>query len=361
MIIQKRKLENIARIWNDYIWEYRFCQSQINFDEEIRTNYFGNILAYFQDTLELINKKPQKDSYQENVFYAIGLLQTIYVQQDLIKELLYIFKFDSDKITNEDNRNINRKIRNELIGHPIRREKNANEELISSVFFGNNLDNNTIHYIIYSKANNFKGQEIIHNISQIIQRHEEFLTKNLEIIEEKCFEILNCFLKKVEDMSILIEKKIPFEGLIRVVKNQFEPIFRFNKLFVEGYLIEMNEKRMIQKRYDYGVDLFYRELKETLDNVRVDICEIIGSGQTTPKFKKTEYLIEDVNSSYNYELSKLQEKHPVFNPDYFKRLFPNDVEICAELDNMIEKGHLDLEYYCSCQYVRYLIKLKTTT
>ncbi len=229
MIKQKEKLKNIARIWNDYIWEYKFCQSQINFDEEIKTNYFGNILVYFQDTLELINNKPQKGSYQEKVFYAIGLLQTVYVQQDLIKELLYIFKLDSDKLTNEDSRNINRNLRNELIGHPIRRAIGSSEELISSVIFGNNLDNESIHYVIYPKTNNYKGEEKKHNVNDIIVRHEEFLLKNLEEVEKKCFEILNCFLKKIEELNTLIEKKIPFEGLLRVTRNQFEYVYKFNE------------------------------------------------------------------------------------------------------------------------------------
>lgn len=360
MIKQKEKLENIARIWNHYIWEYKFCQSQINFDEEIKTNYFGDILAYFQDTLELINNKPQKGSYQENVFYAIGLLQTVYVQQDLIKELLYIFKLDSDKLTNEDNRNINRNLRNELIGHPMRRAVGSGEELISSVIFGNNLDNDSIHYVIYPKTNNYKGEEKYHNVNDIIVRHEEFLLKNLEEVEKKCFEILNYFLKKIEELNTLIEKEIPFEGLLRVARNQFEYVYKLNYLFVEEYLIEMNNKRSIQKRYEFGVNLFYNELKEVIKNTRADICETIGKGQRTLNVTVAEDPIEN-NNNYNYELGKLHGKHPIFNPEYFKRLFADDVEICAELENMIENNQSDLEYYCSYEYVRYLIKSKSST
>jgi hypothetical protein len=39
------------------------------------------------------------------------LLQTIYIQQDLIEELLHIFKFDKDKLLSDDiDRKINRDI-----------------------------------------------------------------------------------------------------------------------------------------------------------------------------------------------------------------------------------------------------------
>lgn len=122
----------------------------------------------------------------------------------------------------------------------------------------------------------------------------------------------------------------------------------------------MNNKKGIQKRYEFGVNLFYNELKVLVKNTRADICETIGKEQRTLSITEAEDPIEN-NNNYNYELGKLLGKHPIFNPNYFKRLFADDIEICAELENMIENNQSDLEYYCSYEYVRYLIKSKSST
>lgn len=354
--IIQQKLEEISSFWNHYIWEYKFCQSQINFNEETKINYFGDILAYFEDTIKLIKYRPHNNSYQENIFYSIGLLQTIYVQQDLIKELLYIFKLDSNKLSNDSKRNINRDIRNELIGHPIRRTKN--EELISSVIFGNKLNNNFIHYIVYPKDSNYNGIEKNHKIEDIINRHEEFLLENLELIDKKITEILKLFLKKIKEIESLIDKQIPIEGLLRVVRNQFEYVYKFNELFVENYLVEMNVKRETQKRYEFGINLFIKELQESIKNTKSEISLTLGLNQDSLDIEETEDPIEN-NRNYDYELGKLGNRHPIYGPEYFKKIFHNDLEICTELDNMIINNHSDLEYYSSYEYIRYLIKVKT--
>ena len=49
----KFKLDKIADIWNYFIWDYRYCSSKIKFNDDVKTNYFGDILDYFQDTLEV--------------------------------------------------------------------------------------------------------------------------------------------------------------------------------------------------------------------------------------------------------------------------------------------------------------------
>ena len=49
-ITPKNKLDRIAEIWNHYIWKYKYCNKQIKFNDDLRTNYFGDILNYFSDT-----------------------------------------------------------------------------------------------------------------------------------------------------------------------------------------------------------------------------------------------------------------------------------------------------------------------
>lgn len=48
------KLDKIADIWNNFILEYKFCNKKIKFNDEIKTNYFGDILGYFYITPKMI-------------------------------------------------------------------------------------------------------------------------------------------------------------------------------------------------------------------------------------------------------------------------------------------------------------------
>ncbi len=128
------KLDRIADIWNYFIWEYKFCSSKIKFNDDVKTNYFGDILGYFKDTLDIVFANNSKhSSYTDKFSYAISFLQAIYIQQDFTQELLGIFKTGIEKgnLKYDESYSINRDIRNELIGHPIRKTEIPTEKLIS--------------------------------------------------------------------------------------------------------------------------------------------------------------------------------------------------------------------------------------
>lgn len=61
----KKKLNKIADIWNDYILEYSFCNSKIKFSDDVKSNYFGDILHYFSDTFNVIFKEKKGNSFSE--------------------------------------------------------------------------------------------------------------------------------------------------------------------------------------------------------------------------------------------------------------------------------------------------------
>lgn len=119
----ENKLHRIANIWNHFIWEYKFCSQKIKFSEDVKSNYFGDILGYFQDTFDIIFTERNTKSYVDRFSYHMSLLQAIYIQQDFIEELLIIFKCGVDKgeLKKDEDYSVNREIRNELVGHPIRK------------------------------------------------------------------------------------------------------------------------------------------------------------------------------------------------------------------------------------------------
>ena len=177
MNIIKSKLTKINFYWNEYYFIKEFFQEKINFTDEVKTNYYGNLNNYLHDTLDLVKPFKKIKSDKNYISQIIVLLQVIYTQQDLIDELLYICKLQ--KSTKED-KNPNRDIRNELIGHPISRNKNDNNKLKSSILF--DITNKDEKYISYAKYSMRKSELNKYSIQEIIENHKFFLNKYLNKI-----------------------------------------------------------------------------------------------------------------------------------------------------------------------------------
>ena len=135
-----KKLSLIESAWRDYFFTSNFLLSKINYDKIINSNYVGVIIGYLDDSLPFLKTQETRDK-NSAIFYSIGLLQTIYVQQDLVKELFGVFNLEIkiEKLKN-------RKLRNKLIGHPIsRKEKTKELEMVSLfVYF---TDNKNLNYL----------------------------------------------------------------------------------------------------------------------------------------------------------------------------------------------------------------------
>src|SRR5690606_3229895 len=91
------KLDRIADIWKYFIWDYKFCSNKIKFNEDVKTNYFGDILGYFRDTLDIVFTSTKHSNYTDKFSFTISFLQAVYIQQDFIQEMLEIFKTGIDK------------------------------------------------------------------------------------------------------------------------------------------------------------------------------------------------------------------------------------------------------------------------
>jgi len=113
----QQRIDRILRTWDNYFWEYDFLRKKINFTTELKTNCLADVLTYLDDTLPMTVGYEGNEDNANTLHNITGFLQLVYVQQDLIDEILRIFKLNKSVISDKDP---NRKIRNELIWHPIR-------------------------------------------------------------------------------------------------------------------------------------------------------------------------------------------------------------------------------------------------
>lgn len=249
----KHKLQKIAMAWNSFFLEYTFCNKKIRFDEDAKTNYFGDILAYFQDTLDLIKiqKIKKNTNYTEYILYTVGLLQLIYVQQDLIKQLLHLFSIDPAIVKEDMLFKKNRYLRNELIGHPINTEQNA-YKLKSSILFGDKLNEKEIYYTLYSNIKGDIGIDKTENVKDIIERHIKFLNKYFDKIQEKVDTILKNFKEKISksDKSIVAEiqyvkKLITWDEINETLKSIIESIDEITSNKID----KLSNKTKLEKVY----------------------------------------------------------------------------------------------------------------
>lgn len=368
MDLVRTKLERITDFWNNFVWNYKFIRNQIVWNNEVKTNYYGDILNYFNSTFDLIERKPPKSDFQDTIFYMTGLLQIIYVHQDLTDELLRIFKLAESK---REDKIPNRDIRNELIGHPISRGEIGNpNKLISSVFWGRELTTENLHYIRYSIEKNFKGEEFSYKTKDIVESHHIYLNKYFDIMLMKMRYVLNKYSKRLNELQIALEKQIEFPKIVTLTSQLYEYIFELNYLYNIKYLDECYSRRKEHIRYQYVTEYFKEDLTNCLKETQSYIQELMSEIETE-KLTKENIEIPQIHISYlnktdtinaisrkkdyHYEIEKLHEKQPVFGLYFLKNLFKDDETIIEELTNMELNIDDNLEYYSSFEYVKYLI------
>jgi hypothetical protein len=353
------KLEKITDAWNNYFWEYKFCQNQIKFTDDIKTNYYGDILSYFNDTLSNLSNVQYEPTFQKSIFQTIGILQLIYIHQDLIDELLYIFNL---RKSSKEDKSPNREIRNELVGHPIRRNSRTNE-FISSAFFGREFKNGIINYILYDKGKITSSQNLYYSIDEIINRHRNFLEKYLDIILSKIRTVLKRFQKQLVELNALVNKGIDFFKIITLVEHRYNKIEKEDYLFKPDILRKCFLKQNEHPRYKNVIDLYLKTLKEYLPETIHAIDELFEPPKKQEYYKPIKIKITRSSKTVSpiseerdlsYMFSKLLDNHPIFGISYFKNKFRRSKAILEELINMENNISNTLEFYSSYEYLRIL-------
>jgi hypothetical protein len=377
-----KKLLIISEVWNQYIPNYRFCNDRIKFTPDVQSNYFADILRYFFDSLEIINLNTETKTFTEHFERTISFLQAVYIQQDFIEELLHIFKCNINKghLKQDLNYSINRKIRNELIGHPISRNPDS-KQFVSSTIFSNSTSSDNIEYIRYHIDNCYKFEKLKYSKKEIIQRHLDFLNFYLDKIILRQRTILTQFCKKL-DVILKVINLNNFEDILTISSHSFEFFSKTNYLYKKDSLLEIyNSKRLLHERYEYVLTLFLEELKDSITETKEEIQQLIDkiNSINLPNidieilfegiYEEDTLVIQDITkkteddrrfqyNSLQYAMSKISDKDFGFST-IIEDTFPEDKSIFIEIENMRNNMENDLEYYCSYYYLGNLLQQKS--
>jgi hypothetical protein len=350
------KLDKITDIWNNFILKEEFFQKKINFNDDVKTNYFGDILYYFYDSLLLVEENTptdEKDNFSTAVFYSIGLLQIIFIQHDLMREFFYIFDTDEDTRHNfEKEIKRTRDLRNELIGHPINRNAKTGR-LRSTVFWGNFMSKNQIHYLKYTRKDNFKvGIQKQFSILNIISNHENTFKKYLNLILLNLKEHFTEYLEVIENIESMIYRKEKFTELISEIENNCTLLLSKHIVFNKDILMECNEKYDTHPRYRNFIDIFREKLEHNIIKLKNSVYNYLDEKDNLIEEKKKKDSGFQYNEDLAYFLLRLFEKRQIDQrTEILKETFSAYPDIVFELENMKNNVENDTEYYSSYFYL----------
>jgi hypothetical protein len=376
----ENKLNVLNDIWVSYFFTYPFFQNKVKFTEEEKTNYVGVIFGYFRDSFDVVFATPPEyySSYVEKFTYQIALLQSIYVQQDLIEELLRIFKtgINRDTLNDDPNFKINRDIRNELVGHPIRREKG---QLRSSAVFGYEKSGNSIHYLKYEFPEEKDVVQTV-EITDLLNRHVDFLNTYLNKLFEKSYSLLNKF--KIEVLEVLGQrlKSENIGNLIQFCTIHFKDKFDSQNEIKQAQ-IEMLSADNSHPRYGYSFHLYMQFISDFLNDINRSIEEIISKKRITPKINSElnikypipNIVFDDRTSSnyetstyvrkdYDYELGKIYSKRNLTDFEcHASSIISENMEhkeIINEIEHLRQNLNDEFQFNCGWNYLKYLTELK---
>jgi hypothetical protein len=357
------KLELLSDIWSNYIFKYKCFSFKLKFDESVKTNYVTDIFGYFQDTMDIIFPKKNINNNSNRFSYNISFLQAIYIQQDFIEEILRIFKteIDKGKLKKDQNYWINRDIRNEFIGHPVRILKG---QLVSTTVFSYKSNEDEIQYILYHADNNYQLEVKTYQIKDIQERHKKFLEKYLDETINRLKKNLCEYLSELKKIEKVIENG-NFKTILKLVEIYFESIFSYAHCYNKECLLKIFEKKNEHERYKNHIDKFnlnlYNYISDTKKNIEGILNNKKNEAETTKKANSPEIKVIFVNypeekkfnppqkETYSYEIAKLSTKRNRLDFEFFCELLRGKCKdnelVLRELNHMEQNIDNEIEYY----------------
>ncbi|MBS3999437.1 MAG: hypothetical protein KGZ71_03025 [Desulfobulbaceae bacterium] len=306
--------------------------------------------------------------------------------------MLEIFKTGTDKgkLKQDETYYLNRDLRNELIGHPIRKAEIPigefdNKEcdfcgkpltkpknklaLLSSTIFSYQEKEDEIQYLLYHRNNNFKFENRTFKILDIQKRHSEFLIKYFDEILSKLKTILNEYLSELDKLEKVIEKR-DFKTVLKLVELYFEAIFKSDFVYDKDSLLEIYDRRYEHLRYQNYIDRFYFVLRNEIADKRKYVIDIFGSklvdkSSLKKPLPKINIIITSSNDpievkeegkvTYHYEISKIATKRNTIDFDFFGGLLRSKCKdnelVLNELNYMERNISSEIEYYTSLRLI----------
>jgi hypothetical protein len=218
----KNKIESIRRYWNMFFESEKYFKDKINFNDEVKTGYIKDVTGNLNDTADCINEFKEKcgigtrENLSTVVLLQTGFLQSLYIQQDLIDEMLGVFKLEKSSSVEKE---VVRNLRNCSIGHPISRNKKENNKLESSIFWCMNDNISVIKFKEYPKGHFDKGEVKEHNIYDLLDKHDKYMNMYLDKIVKKIFSIKKKYYDEIRRLLSLSN-----DDLIKRI-DAFENIF----------------------------------------------------------------------------------------------------------------------------------------
>ena len=373
------KIKLIAKSYNDYIYKYSCFEKSKQFSgiKKVKKhdNYFAEIMNYLLDTLPMVKVAAQGNDIERNIFHHIGSLQIIYIQQDLMSEMLKIFGCPEAHSEKKENR----KLRNELIGHPVSTPSNGvkdkYDDIKSTVLWNlGKTTNKDICYTRYSfEKNKHQVEKISVDLGEVINRHNVYLNKNLDTILGK---IKSDFLPlMVNNIRVLECKWDNFEALARLANRYFN-LAENEILFSQEWLLKYKEKENDHPRYKFVCGYFklyinkvIEEKISVIDCAIDDINQILEgniehSGKSIPisvmchnlKFVASDQhpaKRKDIDNTLYY-LSNLSQKDRCIDSISFKGLkahYHDNKDVMSELRYMECNMADDMEYNAAYNFL----------
>jgi uncharacterized CHY-type Zn-finger protein len=282
---------------------------------------------------------------------------------------LEIFRTDIDKgkLKKDPKYYINRDLRNELVGHPIRKYKG---KLVSSTLFSCQANENEIQYLRYHTDNNFKFESKTFDIGEIQERHREFLEKYFDIILAKLKTILDDYLTELDKLEKVIGKH-DFKTVLKLVELYFESIFKSDFIYDKVSLVKIYDRKDEHKRYKNFIDIFYNDLRTAISDKRASVKDIFErevinkSSLESLSLPKIEIVFansdeidiskEPRKETYHYEIGKIATKRNPMDFQFFGGMLKDKCEnndlVLTEIEHMKQNISDEIEYYTSLKLI----------
>jgi len=364
----KKKMRRIDSLWNTYFLKYDSLTKLIRNPNNTDKKYVGTIIGNLIDTFDIIYRNHTPSNFESEYAGNMSLMQAIYIQQDFIEELLFIFRSPINKggLKQDENYNTNRDIRNELMGHPIRKFRGG---LVSTTLLNYNGPKGHINYSRSHIDNGFSRETLSHSIEEIIDRHSKFIDTYFEKILVQIRRLMKPFIKRLSEFEATIDT-IDFSKVLDFTFQYFEAIEKEEFIYDKNSLKTIYEKRETHPRYQNLINRFYVDLKEAvkghLENIEDEFNPKEIKFQTanippiTINIMKMLEGAEPINTTareeidYGYYLGKLATEPALFEPasNVLKKDFLDNQIVVEELEHMKNNRYNKIEYYCAYRLLR---------